>query len=115
LDLSLVLAICVHKVPEGLALGALLLGAGFGRRQTVLRVAGVEATTLVGGVLGWFLLPHISRVWLDAVVAHVGGGFIFLAAHAVLGEILKHHKALVLTNFAAGFGAIGVLGWLVRH
>src|SRR6267378_6328491 len=29
LDLSLVFAVCVHKVPEGLALGALLLGAGF--------------------------------------------------------------------------------------
>ena len=31
LDLSLLLAICVHKVPEGLALCALLLAAGLGR------------------------------------------------------------------------------------
>src|ERR1051325_6901944 len=45
LDASLVLAICVHKVPEGLALGALLLGAGFSRSEVVLRVATVEATT----------------------------------------------------------------------
>jgi zinc transporter ZupT len=114
LDFSLILAICVHKVPEGLALGALLLGAGFSRAQTLARIAAVESTTLLGGVLGWTFLHHISAFWLDAAVAHVGGGFLFLALHAVFGEIVKHHKAIVLTNFALGFGAIGVLGLVLR-
>lgn len=114
LDLSLILAICVHKVPEGLALGALLLGAGFNRAQTLIRIAAVESTTLVGGVLGWTFLHHVSTFWLDAAVAHVGGGFLFLAIHAVFGEILKHHKALVLTNFAIGFGAIGTVSLVLR-
>jgi zinc transporter ZupT len=114
LDFSLVTAVCVHKVPEGLALGALLLGAGFRRSQTVQLVAAVEATTLLGGAIGWFFLRDVSPVWLDAIVAHVGGGFLFLAAHAVLGEILKHHKALVLTNFAAGLGAIGIVAMALR-
>ena len=114
LDLSLIVAICVHKVPEGLALGGLLLGAGFGRMQTLLRVAAIEATTLVGGVLGWFFLREASLFWLDAAVAHVGGGFLYLAVHAVLGEILKHHKALVLTCFALGFGIIAALVCLLR-
>ena len=57
LDISLVLAVCVHKVPEGLALGALLLGAGLSRLGTVLRVALVESTTLLGGFLGLLALP----------------------------------------------------------
>jgi zinc transporter ZupT len=114
LDFSLVLAICVHKIPEGLALGALLLGAGLQRKGVIVRVAAVEATTLLGGFAGWFFLQRISVGWLDAIVAHVGGGFIFLAAHAVLGEILKHHKALVLSNFGIGFGAIGILAMILR-
>jgi zinc transporter ZupT len=114
LDFSLILAVCVHKVPEGLALGVLLLGAGFNRGQTLARVAAGEATTLLGGVLGLVVLPHISPVWLDAVVAHVGGGFLFLAIHAVLGEIVKHHKALVLTSFSLGLGAIAVLTLVLR-
>ncbi len=114
LDFSLILAVCVHKVPEGLALGALLLGAGFNRAQTVARVAAVESTTILGGVLGLVFLPHIPPVWLDAIVAHVGGGFLFLAIHAVLGEILKHHKGLVLTSFGIGFGAIGLLTLALR-
>ena len=114
LDLSLILAICVHKVPEGLALGALLLGAGFNRAQTLMRVAAVESTTLLGAGLGWAFLHHAPAFWLNAAIAHVGGGFLFLAVHAVLGEILKHHKALILTNFFVGFGAIGALTWLLR-
>ncbi|MCX6923116.1 MAG: ZIP family metal transporter [Verrucomicrobia bacterium] len=114
LDFSLILAICVHKVPEGLALGALLLGAGFNRTQTLIRIAAVESTTVLGGVVGWVLLHHISTFWLDAAVAHVGGGFLFLAVHAVFGEIVKHHKALVLTNFFLGFGAIGAVSILLR-
>ena len=114
LDFSLIMAVCVHKVPEGLALGALLLGAGFNRAQTLARVAAVESTTLFGGVLGLVFLPHIAPAWLDAVVAHVGGGFLFLAIHAVLGEIVKHHKALVLSNFALGLGLIATLTFLLR-
>ena len=71
LDFSLIMAICVHKVPEGLALGALLLGAGFNRAQTLMRVAAVESTTLVGAVLGWGFLRHISTFWLDATVGRL--------------------------------------------
>jgi len=109
LDMSLSFAICVHKIPEGLALGALLLGAGFEPRRMIGLVAAVESTTIVGGVLGYFVLRHVSDVWLAVALAHAGGGFLYLATHAVMGEILKHHKGLVLANFAAGFGAVGGL------
>src|SRR5260370_20850951 len=65
LDFSLVMAICIHKIPEGLALGSLLLGAGLSRRGVIFRGASVEATTLVGGVLGWVFLQHSSVAWCD--------------------------------------------------
>jgi zinc transporter ZupT len=109
LDLSVTVAICVHKAPEGLALGALLLGAGFDRRRMFRWVAAVESTTILGGALGWFVFPNLSPLWLALALAHAGGGFLFLATHAVLGEILKHEKTIVLVNFAIGFCAIGAL------
>jgi zinc transporter ZupT len=114
LELSLVVAVCVHKIPEGLALGSLLLGAGFRPRATLLRVAAVESTTLLGGIAGLLFLRHIPGVWLAAIVAHAGGGFLFLAIHAVFGEIFRHHKALVLISFSAGFSLIGVVTLLLR-
>jgi zinc transporter ZupT len=109
LGLSMTLAICVHKLPEGLALGALLLGAGFSRAKMMRYVLAVQSATLFGGILGWFVLRQVSGFWVELVVAHAGGGFIYLAFHAVLGEILKHHKALVLASFATGFGVIAAL------
>ena len=111
---SIILAVCVHKVPEGLALGALLLGAGLSRAGIMWRVVAVESTTLLGGAIGLLFLPSASKFWLAAALANAGGGFVYLATHAIIGEILKHHKALVLTSFGTGFGAIGLFTLLLR-
>jgi zinc transporter ZupT len=106
---SLLSALCIHKVPEGLALGSLLIGAGLQRAAAIGWVAAVEATTLLGGVIGYVFVANISILWLGLIMAHVGGGFVYLATHAVLGEMLKHGKKLVLTSFALGVALIAVL------
>jgi zinc transporter ZupT len=106
---SLFSALCIHKVPEGLALGSLLIGAGLHRSAALGWVAAVEATTLLGGVIGIFFLANISTFWLGLIMAHVGGGFFYLSAHAVLGEMLKHGKKLVLINFSLGVALIAVI------
>jgi zinc transporter ZupT len=111
---SLFSALCIHKIPEGLALGSLLIGAGFQRGRALGWVAAVEATTLLGGIIGFFLLASRSTFWLSLFMAHVGGGFLYLAAHAVLGEMLKHGKGLVLKSFSLGVGLIGSLNLLLR-
>jgi zinc transporter ZupT len=114
LDASLLVAICVHKVPEGLALCALLLSSGFSRIVSLSWVAVVEATTLLGGGIGIVGGPRIPQIWMDAILAHVGGGFVFLAIHAVFGELLKHSRKLVLVSFAAGLIVIGLLNLALR-
>jgi zinc transporter ZupT len=63
----------------------------------------------LGGIVGFYVLHGVSEFWLAVALAHAGGGFLFLATHAILGEIFKHHKGIVLGNFAAGFLAIGLL------
>ena len=114
LDMSVTMAICVHKAPEGLALGALLLGAGYHRGRMLWLVAAVESTTILGGLLGWFVFRSVSNLWVDLALANAGGGFIFLATHAVLGEIMKHEKKIVVVSFAAGFCAIAALILIFR-
>src|SRR5437867_3744831 len=111
---SLFSALCIHKVPEGLALGSLLIGAGWRRGGALGWVAAVEATTLLGGVIGFFFLAKVSIFWLGLIMAHVGGGFLYLAAHAVLGEMLKHGKKLVLTSFSIGVGLIAIINLGLR-
>lgn len=111
---SLFAALCIHKIPEGLALGSLLIGAGFSRDRALTWVTAVEATTLVGAVVGFFFLAKNSSFWLGLFMAHVGGGFVYLAAHAVLGEMLKHGKGLVLKSFSLGLALIAALNISLR-
>src|SRR5438128_7249435 len=111
---SLFSALCIHKLPEGLAPGSLLIGAGLHRSAALGWVGAVEATTLLGGVIGYFFLTKVSMFWLGLIMAHVGGGFIYLAAHALLGEMLKHGKKLVLTSFSLGVALIAVLNIALR-
>ena len=69
---------------------------------------------MLGGVVGVFFLHDVSSLWLGLVLAHVGGGFLYLAAHAVLGEMVKHSKALVLVNFFMGIALIAGLNLVLR-
>jgi zinc transporter ZupT len=111
---SLFLALCIHKFPEGFALGSLLIGAAFPRLTALGWVATVEAATLFGGAIGFFCLADASAFWLGLIMAHIGGGFFYLAAHAVLGEMVRHGKQLVLTSFCAGIALIGILNICLR-
>jgi zinc transporter ZupT len=111
---SLFSALCIHKVPEGLALGSLLIGAGLRRSTALGWVTAVEATTVLGGVIGMLWLGKVSTFWLGLIMAHVGGGFMYLATHAVAGEMLKHGKKLVLTSFSIGVALIAILNVALR-
>jgi len=111
---SLFSALCVHKIPEGLALGSLLIGAGFQAKHALIWVAAVEATTPIGAVISFFFLAQSSPFWLGLIMAHVGGGFLYLAVHAVLGEMLKHGKRLVLNSFALGVALIALINFGLR-
>jgi zinc transporter ZupT len=111
---SLFLALCIHKFPEGFALGSLLIGAAFPRLSALGWVAAVEAATLLGGAIGFFFLANASVFWLGLIMAHIGGGFFYLAAHAVLGEMVRHGKGLVVTSFCAGVALIGILNICLR-
>jgi zinc transporter ZupT len=106
-DESIFAAIAVHKFPEGLALAALMFSASYGKSKVLLYVILVELVTVTGAVTGlFFLKQNISRVITGIVMAHIAGGFIFLGIHAVLGEMLKNHKNLVIISFGSGLAVI---------
>lgn len=100
---SVFIAILVHKFPEGLALASLMLGAGYEKSKIILYVVLVELTTVLGAVIGIFLIDfHISEMIIGFLMAHIAGGFVYLAFHAIIGEMLEHHTKLVITFFSLG-------------
>lgn len=102
-DKSIFTAITAHKFPEGLALAALMVSSNYKKGKIILFVILVELTTILGAVCGMFFLESlISPVIMGIVMSHIAGGFIYLAIHAVLGEMYKNHKKLVIGTFSFG-------------
>lgn len=96
--------VAIHKLPEGLALCALLMNAGFERLKAFWTTLFFETSTIAGWALGdFFLLDGIKTQWLMLAMVHISGGFIYLALHAVINEIRDHSPKFVLTFFLIGF------------
>jgi len=80
-----------------------MFSSNYTKSKILLYVILVELITVLGAVSGLlFLEGNISPVIMGIVMAHVAGGFIYLAVHAVLGEMFKHHKGLVTGAFSIG-------------
>lgn len=109
-DHSVFLTILFHKFPEGLALCALLLRAGQPKQKALLWTIAFETTTLAGWTAGEFLLKGFAGSrWLELVLVHIGGGFIYLALHAALNEMERHSPRFIFLFFLAGFILMGLI------
>ena len=76
-------AILLHKLPEGLALGAILKSSTRTRPEAFGWAAAAEATTLVGAFAGTALTPHLGIAWTNYPLALAGGSFLYLGYHAL--------------------------------
>jgi zinc and cadmium transporter len=107
-DVGLVAEISVHKIPEGLALILVLLGAGIERKKAIAWALGVEGMTIAGGVLGFYLVNSTSTFWLGILFAHVGGGFFCMIASTVKRCTRPTYRESAIRPTRAG-------EWLVFH
>jgi zinc transporter ZupT len=84
--LTLPMAVVLHKIPEGIALGAILQTAVVSRRTALAWCMLAEGVTLAGGAAGLELAPVLGQAWLSYPLAIAGGFFFYLGFHAVHGE-----------------------------
>ncbi len=102
-DNSVFIAIAVHKFPEGLALAALMFSSDYTKGKIIGYVFLVEFVTVIGAAAGLYVFESgISPLIMGIIMAHIAGGFVYLAMHAVMGEMLKNHRSLVITFFSLG-------------
>lgn len=100
---SIFFTIVIHKLPEGLALCALLLGAGQERIKSLIWTLLFEFSTVAGWAIGYFFLTGLGLDWLSLLLLHVAGGFIYLSLHALINEMRDHSPRFILTFFLIGF------------
>lgn len=99
----------MHKIPEGAALGVLLVGTGASKARAVGIATLVEGLTLIGGVAGAVLLARPDSRLIGALLALVGGGFLYLVAAALLRG--SHFRLRTASLATLSFLATGGLFW----
>lgn len=111
--LTILLAVAYHKLPEGMALTLVAIGAGRSRLRAFLFTVGLEAgTTIAGGLAGLLAALPSHSASGGLLLGHVGGGFVYLVGHALLSEVVKDHpRSTLLAAFAGGASMVlvGVL------
>ena len=86
LRLTMPLAVGLHKIPEGIALGAILWASMHSRAAALAWCAAAESCTIVGGAVALALAPRLGTVWILYPLAVAGGCFFFLGFHAIHEE-----------------------------
>jgi len=80
-------AILLHKIPEGLALGAMLRASTPSLATALALAATAESMTVGGSVVGVWAAP---AAWVNYPLAIALGMFLFLGMHALRRE--RHHS-----------------------
>ena len=119
---ALLFAVSLHKLPEGLALVLLLIGAGYTRLKAFWLTVVIESATEAGALLAIFGLHSAPLFVMGLLFAHVGGGFVYLIASTlglfserrVLGRTLRGATQFALSGGIA-FTLTSVLIWTLRR
>ncbi len=104
LRLAVPLAVTLHKIPEGLALGGILRAASGVRGHALAASFVAEGCTILGGALGLLATPALGTGWILYPLGLTAGWIFYLGFHAVHEE-WKHGGAVpaffpALTGFA---------------
>jgi zinc transporter ZupT len=117
-DVGVLFGVSFHKLPEGLALILLLIGAGYKRRTALVWALAIESTTVFGGVLGVLALRWASLPWLAWLFGHIGGGFLYLVTNAFWAPSV-HHRRLpeppLMIASVVTFAITSLLLWTIRQ
>jgi zinc transporter ZupT len=102
---AFLLGVSIHKLPEAMAMGVLLLAATGKRMQTALGAIAAQSMLLVGGTVALMVAGQIGFTWSAMLLAAAAGTFAYLGYHAVEGGYRQ--RGMALTFVPAVTGAVG--------
>jgi len=102
LRVAVPLAIALHKLPEGIALGAILRAAVPSRMAALGWCMLAEGTTLAGGALGLVMAPHLGSQWILYPLGITAGWLCYLGSHAVHEEWKRRGAAPAFISALTG-------------
>ncbi|HWB84718.1 MAG TPA: ZIP family metal transporter [Bryobacteraceae bacterium] len=109
LRVAVPLAIALHKVPEGIALGGILRASVKSRPAALAWCALVEGATLVGGVAGLLMEPHLGTAWIMYPLGLTAGWLFYLGYHAVHEEWKRRGAAPAFVSALTGAAGAAII------
>jgi ZIP family zinc transporter/zinc and cadmium transporter len=88
LGVLIFLAVLLHKFPEGLTIGSIVMAAGFSRKIVLLSTAGLAGATMLG-VCSLFVFQGVGPQVLGAGFAFSAGVAVYVGASDLIPEINK--------------------------
>jgi zinc transporter ZupT len=105
LRVAVPLAVALHKLPEGIALGGILRASMGSRASAMAWCTLAEGATLLGGALGLMMAPHLGTQWVTYPLGITAGWLFYLGYHAVHEEWKRRGAAPAF--FSALSGVVG--------
>ena len=109
LRVAVPVAIALHKVPEGIALGGVMRAAVPSRAVALFWCLLAEGATLAGGALALALAPHLGSMWTIYPLGLTAGWLIYLGYHAVHEEWKRKGAAPASVSALAGGAAAALI------
>jgi zinc transporter ZupT len=109
LRVAVPLAVALHKMPEGIALGGILRAAVKSRKAALGWAVLAEGSTLAGGALGLMMGPRLGSEWITYPMGIAAGWLFYLGYHAVHEEWKRRGARPAFAAAAAGVAGAAVI------
>jgi zinc transporter ZupT len=109
LRVAVPLAVALHKIPEGIALGGILRASVSSRRMARVWCILAEGSTLLGGVAGLVMAPRLGTGWILYPLGLTAGWIFYLGFHAVHEEWKRCGPAPAFVSALTGVAGAAVL------
>lgn len=109
LRIAVPLAVALHKLPEGIALGGIMRAALRKRSAALWLCILAEGTTLAGGALGLGLGPHLGTRWITYPLGVTAGWIVYLAYHAIHEEFRRRGPRAAFVSALTGIAGAALI------
>jgi zinc transporter ZupT len=109
LRVAVPLAVALHKLPEGIALGGILRASVKSRKVAMGWAVLAEGATLAGGGLGLAMGPHLGSEWITYPMGIAAGWLFYLGYHAVHEEWKRRGARPAFVSATVGVAGAAVI------
>ena len=112
---SVVLAVAIANIPEGLASGVGLKRSGFGTQKILLIWSCVVASCVVASVAAYVIMSDVGVIAKAALTAFAGGGVLAMTFNTIVPEAYEEtHDAISILG-GIGFASAFVVSHIFSH